>query len=94
MSQFLFVCSGGGHLKQLFTLSTRFGIDPADQHWVTFDNGLSRSLLGDRRVTFSRRRNSSPKAARTASVSSMEPTEAKAPVAARSQTLSQAWPMA
>ena len=54
MSQFLFVCSGGGHLKQLFTLSSRFGIDPADQHWVTFDNGLSRSLLEDRRVTFSR----------------------------------------
>ncbi|NQX05476.1 glycosyl transferase family 28 [Rathayibacter sp. VKM Ac-2856] len=54
MSQFLFVCSGGGHLKQLFTLSSRFGIDPADQHWVTFDNGLSRSLLEGRRVTFSR----------------------------------------
>ncbi|QHC60116.1 glycosyltransferase [Rathayibacter sp. VKM Ac-2760] len=54
MSQFLFVCSGGGHLKQLFTLSSRFGIDPADQHWVTFDNGLSRSLLADRKVTFSR----------------------------------------
>ncbi|MBF4461292.1 MULTISPECIES: glycosyltransferase [unclassified Rathayibacter] len=54
MSQFLFVCSGGGHLKQLFTLAPRFGIDPADQHWVTFDNALSRSLLGDRRVTFSR----------------------------------------
>jgi UDP-N-acetylglucosamine transferase subunit ALG13 len=54
MSQFLFVCSGGGHLKQLFTLSSRFGIDPADQHWVTFDNGLSRSLLEGRKVTFSR----------------------------------------
>lgn len=54
MSQFLFVCSGGGHLKQLFTLAKRFGIDPADQHWVTFDNALSRSLLADRRVTYSR----------------------------------------
>ncbi|NQX12435.1 glycosyl transferase family 28 [Microbacteriaceae bacterium VKM Ac-2855] len=54
MSQYLFVCSGGGHLKQLFTLARRFDIDPADQHWVTFDNGLSRSLLADRRVTFSR----------------------------------------
>ncbi|MWV47728.1 glycosyl transferase family 28 [Rathayibacter sp. VKM Ac-2803] len=54
MSEFLFVCSGGGHLKQLFTLSSRFGIDPAEQHWVTFDNGLSRSLLEGRRVTFSR----------------------------------------
>ncbi|NQX29254.1 glycosyl transferase family 28 [Microbacteriaceae bacterium VKM Ac-2854] len=54
MSQYLFVCSGGGHLKQLFTLAKRFGIAPEDQHWVTFDNGLSRSLLADRRVTYSR----------------------------------------
>jgi UDP-N-acetylglucosamine transferase subunit ALG13 len=48
----LLVCSGGGHLKQLFTLTRRLGIPAEDQHWVTFANGLSRSLLEDRDVTF------------------------------------------
>ena len=44
MSQYLFVCSGGGHLKQLHTLARRIGIPPKDQFWFTFDNGLSRTL--------------------------------------------------
>jgi UDP-N-acetylglucosamine--N-acetylmuramyl-(pentapeptide) pyrophosphoryl-undecaprenol N-acetylglucosamine transferase len=48
----LLVCSGGGHLKQLDTLVSRIGIAPEDQHWVTFDTGLSRSLLAGRRVDF------------------------------------------
>ncbi|QAY69503.1 glycosyltransferase [Xylanimonas protaetiae] len=46
----LLVCSGGGHLKQLFTLAARLGITPGDQVWATFDNPLSRSLLRGREV--------------------------------------------
>lgn len=42
----LLVCSGGGHLKQLWTLRRRFALDD-DVTWVTFDTGLSRSLLAD-----------------------------------------------
>lgn len=52
MSQSLFVCSGGGHLKQMFTLSSRLGVAVEDQHWATFDNALSRSILEGRRVTY------------------------------------------
>jgi UDP-N-acetylglucosamine--N-acetylmuramyl-(pentapeptide) pyrophosphoryl-undecaprenol N-acetylglucosamine transferase len=52
MSQTLLVCSGGGHLKQLYTLAERIGIAPERQFWVTFDNGLSRSLLADRTALF------------------------------------------
>jgi UDP-N-acetylglucosamine transferase subunit ALG13 len=48
----LLVCSGGGHLKQLFTLAPRLGIEPDDQVWVTFENALSSSLLRDRRVVY------------------------------------------
>lgn len=48
----LLVCSGGGHLKQLFALASRIGIAPEDQVWVTFDNGLSRSILADREVVY------------------------------------------
>ena len=48
----LLVCSGGGHLKQLWTLWPRFGI-AEDPLWVTFDTGLSRSLLADQDVVFS-----------------------------------------
>lgn len=48
----LMICSGGGHLKQLHQLSKRFGIDDADQTWVTFRNGLSESLLADREVIY------------------------------------------
>jgi UDP-N-acetylglucosamine transferase subunit ALG13 len=48
----LLVCSGGGHLKQLFTLADRIGIPAEQQFWVTFDNGLSRSLLADRATVF------------------------------------------
>lgn len=46
------VCSGGGHLKQLFELTERIGIPVSEQLWMTFDNALSRSLLADRRVEF------------------------------------------
>lgn len=48
----LLVCSGGGHLKQLFALAPRLGIAPEDQVWVTFENALSSSLLHDRRVVY------------------------------------------
>lgn len=48
----LMICSGGGHLKQLHTLAPRLGVRPEEQVWVTFDNGLSRSLLADRDVHF------------------------------------------
>ncbi|MTD15846.1 glycosyl transferase family 28 [Nakamurella sp. YIM 132087] len=54
MGRILLVCSGGGHLKQLFTLAGRMGIAPEDQLWVTFDTGLSRSLLEGRDVQFAR----------------------------------------
>lgn len=46
----LLVCSGGGHLRQLAGFAERIGIPPEQQVWVTFDNGLSRSLLAGRRV--------------------------------------------
>lgn len=52
MAKSMMVCSGGGHLKQLFTLSQRLGVDPEDQVWITFENGLSTSLLADREVHF------------------------------------------
>lgn len=52
MGRTLLICSGGGHLKQLFTLADRIGILPAQQTWVTFDNDLSRSLLADREVVY------------------------------------------
>lgn len=52
MTKTLMVCSGGGHLKQLFTLAQRLGVDPDDQVWITFENGLSTSLLADREVHF------------------------------------------
>ena len=52
MSSTLLICSGGGHLKQLFTLAPRLGIAPEDQLWATFENGLSSSLLRDRRVVY------------------------------------------
>jgi UDP-N-acetylglucosamine--N-acetylmuramyl-(pentapeptide) pyrophosphoryl-undecaprenol N-acetylglucosamine transferase len=48
----MMVCSGGGHLKQLFTLSHRLGVDPGDQVWITFENGLSQSLLDGREVHY------------------------------------------
>lgn len=54
MSQYLFVCSGGGHLKQLHTLARRIGIPPEDQFWFTFDNGLSRSLTDGTDRVFAR----------------------------------------
>ncbi len=52
MSKAMMVCSGGGHLKQLFTLAERLGVDPDDQVWITFENGLSSSLLADREVHY------------------------------------------
>lgn len=48
----LLVCSGGGHLKQLFTLADRIGVPACDQTWVTFENDLSRSILADREVIY------------------------------------------
>lgn len=52
MAKTMMVCSGGGHLKQLFTLSSRLGVDPEDQVWITFENGLSSSLLEGREVHY------------------------------------------
>lgn len=52
MATTLLICSGGGHLKQLFTLAPRLGIPPQEQLWATFENGLSSSLLRDRRVVY------------------------------------------
>lgn len=52
MSKTMMVCSGGGHLKQLFTLSSRLGVAPEDQVWITFENGLSSSLLDGREVHY------------------------------------------
>lgn len=51
MASYLFVSSGGGHLKEMFALSGLLGVDPADQHWATVDSALSRTLLSERRVT-------------------------------------------
>jgi UDP-N-acetylglucosamine--N-acetylmuramyl-(pentapeptide) pyrophosphoryl-undecaprenol N-acetylglucosamine transferase len=48
----LLVCSGGGHLKQLSLLAPRMGIDIDRALWVTFETGLSASLLRDREVVF------------------------------------------
>lgn len=52
MSKTLLISSGGGHLKQLFTLAPRLGIAPEDQVWATFRNGLSESLLEGRHVEY------------------------------------------
>lgn len=54
MGKHLLVCSGGGHLKQLFTLANRIGLPEDDQFWVTFETGLSRQLLAGREVIFAR----------------------------------------
>ena len=48
----LLVCSGGGHLKQLHGLLPRFPFAQADRLWVTFDTGLSRSLLSGENVVY------------------------------------------
>lgn len=48
----LLVCSGGGHLKQLHGLLPRFPFAQDDRLWVTFDTGLSRSLLADENVVY------------------------------------------
>jgi UDP-N-acetylglucosamine--N-acetylmuramyl-(pentapeptide) pyrophosphoryl-undecaprenol N-acetylglucosamine transferase len=47
----LLVASGGGHLKQLHRLLPRLGIT-GRRTWVTFDTGLSRSLLEGEDVHF------------------------------------------
>lgn len=54
MGKHLLVCSGGGHLKQLFTLADRIGLPADEQYWVTFETGLSRQLLAGRHVIFAR----------------------------------------
>jgi UDP-N-acetylglucosamine transferase subunit ALG13 len=48
----LLVCSGGGHLKQLHGLLPRFPFEHEDRLWVTFDTGLSRSLLSGEDVIY------------------------------------------
>ncbi len=53
------VCSGGGHLKQLSRLVPRMSVDGralADDEliWVTFETGLSRTLLDGQEVRFVR----------------------------------------
>ncbi len=51
MGKHLLVCSGGGHLKQLFTLANRIGLPEDDQLMVSFETGLSRQLLAGRDVS-------------------------------------------
>jgi UDP-N-acetylglucosamine transferase subunit ALG13 len=46
------VCSGGGHLRQLDSFVERIGYQPEQQVWVTFQNGLSESLLAGREVIY------------------------------------------
>lgn len=48
----LLVCSGGGHLKGLHQLVDRLPFAHDTRTWVTFDTGLSRSLLADEDVVF------------------------------------------
>lgn len=48
----MMVCSGGGHLKELYELSERMGIPTDRQVWVTFRNEQSRVLLADRETVF------------------------------------------
>jgi UDP-N-acetylglucosamine transferase subunit ALG13 len=48
----LLVCSGGGHLKQLHELLPRMPFPTQDRLWVTFDTGLSRSLLAAENVRY------------------------------------------
>lgn len=50
----LLACSGGGHLKQLHELVPRLGIEGQPRLWVTFDGGLSRSLLQGEDVIYAR----------------------------------------
>ncbi|TFV60106.1 UNVERIFIED_ORG: glycosyl transferase family 28 [Bacillus sp. AZ43] len=50
----LLACSGGGHLKELHELVPRLGIADRERLWVTFDSGLSRSLLAGENVVFAR----------------------------------------
>jgi beta-1,4-N-acetylglucosaminyltransferase len=48
--KFLFVCSSGGHLLQLFQLSDL--VPKNSQHWVTFHTADALSLLRGRKTTF------------------------------------------
>jgi UDP-N-acetylglucosamine--N-acetylmuramyl-(pentapeptide) pyrophosphoryl-undecaprenol N-acetylglucosamine transferase len=50
----LLLCSGGGHLKQLHELLPRMPFPTEDRLWVTFDTGLSRSLLAREDVLYAR----------------------------------------
>lgn len=50
----LLVCSGGGHLKQLNELLPRLPFPTGDRLWVTFDTGLSRSLMAEEEVLYAR----------------------------------------
>ncbi|MGY1745196.1 glycosyltransferase [Blastococcus sp. SYSU D00695] len=50
----LLVCSGGGHLKQMHELAPRLGLGDRPRLWVTFDGGLSRSLLAGEEVLYAR----------------------------------------
>ena len=47
----LLVCSGGGHLRQMWSLRPRLGLVEAPV-WVTFDSPQSRSLLADEDVVY------------------------------------------
>lgn len=48
----LLVCSGGGHLKGLHQIADRLPTAQEGRTWVTFDTGLSRSMLADEDVVF------------------------------------------
>ena len=48
----LLVCSGGGHLKGLHQIADRLPATQEGRTWVTFDTGLSRSMLKGEDVVF------------------------------------------
>ena len=50
----LLVCSGGGHLKGLHQMADRLPFTYERRTWVTFDTGLSRSLLEGEDVVWAR----------------------------------------
>jgi UDP-N-acetylglucosamine--N-acetylmuramyl-(pentapeptide) pyrophosphoryl-undecaprenol N-acetylglucosamine transferase len=51
----LLVASGGGHFEELRLLRDRFGVEPDDSTWVTWDTAQTRSALGTEERIFVQR---------------------------------------
>jgi UDP-N-acetylglucosamine--N-acetylmuramyl-(pentapeptide) pyrophosphoryl-undecaprenol N-acetylglucosamine transferase len=66
----LLVSSGGGHLKQLHDLVPRLGVGDRPRLWVTFDSGLSRTLLANEEVVYAR--HAVPRDAKNIALNSLE----------------------